>query len=97
MRVTSKVCRDVFHEWDVAVNKEGIMVAAEKAEYRLTRYRLYELGCIGYENLLARQGHYVLAASGIEAAEQLRKSYPGEKFDVQRWDGEQKGTYIGRF
>lgn len=69
-----------------------------KKEYRLTRHCLYEVGSIGYENLLARQGHYELAASGIEAAEQLRKSYPGEKFDVQDWNEEEDhGHYIGRF
>lgn len=67
-------------------------------QYRLTRPQCYNFGCIGYEDVSARQGYYETAESGIEAAEQLKKVYPGEKFDVQHWDGgENHGRLIGRF
>lgn len=59
-------------------------------EYRVTLRSLYSPGCPGHTNLSARQGHYVVATSAVEA-EKLIKKEATKKFgrpievDVQLW------------
>jgi len=69
-----------------AVLHDAALARAERqqeVEYRLTRRDLYRHDCIGRDDVGARQGHYVFAASPQDAADKLRKVFPGESFDVQ--------------
>jgi len=68
-----------------AVLHDAALARAERqqeVEYRLTRRDLYR-DCIARDDVGARQGHYVFAASPQDAADKLRKVFPGESFDVQ--------------
>lgn len=59
-------------------------------EYRCTRNALYTHDCIGYDDITARQGYYIQAASAEEAWERMAIRYPEETtvgFTVQDWQG----------
>ena len=58
------------------------------AEWRVTRAQVYTADCPGYNNLSARQGHYVTAPSASEAIDKFREEHPEwaqEQIDVQAW------------
>jgi len=53
-------------------------------QYRCTRPDLYGPGSLGFDNLSARQGHYIFAESEDEAVQQMVKKFPDDsRFDVQ--------------
>jgi len=59
-------------------------------EYRCTRNALYSHQCLGYHDLSARQGYYIMAASQEEAWEKMASRFPKETeegFTVQEWEG----------
>lgn len=59
-------------------------------EYRCTRNALYAHNCIGYDDITARQGYYIQAATAEEAWERMAIRFPEETsvgFTVQDWEG----------
>lgn len=59
-------------------------------EYRCTRNVLYSHQCLGRDDLSARQGYYITAASEEEAWQKMATRFPEEVtegFTVQEWEG----------
>ena len=59
-------------------------------EYRCTRNALYSHQCLGHDDLSARQGYYIMAASEEEAWQRMATRFPEEViegFTVQEWQG----------
>lgn len=59
-------------------------------EYRCTRNALYTHPCLGHDDLSARQGHYITAASDEEAWQKMAARFPDETdegFTIQEWKG----------
>jgi hypothetical protein len=59
-------------------------------EYRCTRNALYSHRCLGQQDLSARQGYYITAASEEEAWEKMALRFPEETeegFTVAEWEG----------
>jgi hypothetical protein len=59
-------------------------------EYRCTRNASYSHQCLGHDDLSARQGYYITAASEEEAWQKMATRFPEEVkegFTVQEWEG----------
>ncbi len=55
-------------------------------EYRCTRNSLYREGSIGYNDMSARDGHYILAYNRDGALRQMMLRYPNEvDFTCDLW------------
>lgn len=62
----------------------------ENREYRCTRNASYSHDCLGKNDITARQGYYIDAASREEAWEKMAIRFPEEVkegFTVQEWEG----------
>jgi len=58
-------------------------------EYRCTRNALYQHDCLGRDDITARQGYYITAASTEEAWQKMATRFPEETeagFTVQEWE-----------
>lgn len=58
-------------------------------EYRCTRNASYAHGCIGRDDLTARQGYYIHANNAEEAWQKMAIRFPNETeagFTVQEWE-----------
>lgn len=59
-------------------------------EFRCTRNALYSHDCLGHEDISARQGYYIMAASKEEAWQRMATRFPEETkegFTVEEWQG----------
>ena len=59
-------------------------------EFRCTRNALYSHDCLGHEDISARQGYYIMAASEEEAWQRMATRFPeeaGDGFTVEQWQG----------
>ena len=59
-------------------------------EFRCTRNAPYSHQCLGHDDLLCREGYYIMASSQEEAWEKMAYRFSEETsagFTVQEWEG----------